>query len=611
MRRVPEVIDCWFDAGCMPFAQWGFPHKAGSIEKFSKLLPADFISEAIDQTRGWFYALVAISTLLFSDRRNEIDVDQMLADARAKGVLPDRLDAMEQMLRLMKQQSGVPFSGKAVATVRPDGGPEEFCGMTTEFPHPFRNCIVLGLILGEDGQKLSKSKRNYKEPSYIFDKEGADAMRWYFFSAQAPWTSTRFQERAIAESQRDFLIRLYNVYSFFVIYANIDKWSPGSPPLGKGGLGGVLTELDRWILAELHRTTREVRRHMDAYDNFAAARELIDFVDVLSNWYVRRSRDRFWAAGMGPDKQAAYATLYECLLTTAKLIAPFVPYYAETIYQNLVRTADASAPESIHLCDYPAADAALIDDALIREAATVREIVSLGRAARAEAKLRVRQPLRQVEIVVADRTLLGWLETHKAPIADELNVKNVAFISEADKYVEYRIAPNFKAIGPKFGPLAPRIKEFLSKAADPAALRRELDTAGKIAITIDGKAVELTGDDVQIGLTAKPGWAAAQGRHAVVVLSTEINDDLRSEGLAREIVHHVQQLRKKLQLRYEQRIELGISGDDTIAAVVKRFGDYIAGETLATKLTAAAPSGAAPESTDIEGHATIIAVRPL
>jgi len=569
MRRVPEVIDCWYDAGCMPFAQWGFPHEAGSVDKFEKLLPADFISEAIDQTRGWFYALLAISTLLWGP---EMDVDPSPKSRAWKG---DRSSSV----------------------------------ISANWPHPFRNCIVLGLILGEDGQKLSKSKRNYKEPSYIFDKEGADAMRWYFFSAQAPWTSTRFQERAIAESQRDFLIRLYNVYSFFVIYANIDKWAP---PHGKSALANAaLTELDRWILAELHRTTREVRRHMDAYDNFAAARELIDFVDVLSNWYVRRSRDRFWAAGMGPDKQAAYATLYDCLLTTAKLIAPFVPYYAETIYQNLVRTADTSAPESIHLCDYPAADAALIDDALIREAATVREIVSLGRAARADAKLRVRQPLAQVEIVVADRSLLGWLEGHKSLIADELNVKNVAFITEADKYVEYRIAPNFKAIGPKFGALAPKIKEFLSKAADPAALRRDLDASGKIAVTIDGKPVELTGDDVQIGLTAKPGWAAAQGRNAVVVLSVEVDDELRSEGLAREVVHHVQQLRKKLQLRYEQRIELGVSGDEAIAAVVEKFGDYIAGETLATKLSTALPPGASPESAEIEGHATSIALRPL
>jgi isoleucyl-tRNA synthetase len=448
--------------------------------------------------------------------------------------------------------------------------------------------------------------------SYIFDKEGADAMRWYFFSAQAPWTSTRFQERAIAESQRDFLIRLYNVYSFFVIYANIDQWSPPAGWHGQAQLARVaLTELDRWILAELHRTAREVRRHMDAYDNFAAARELIAFVDVLSNWYVRRSRDRFWAAGMSPDKQAAYATLYECLVTTAKLIAPFVPYFAESIYQNLVRTADAAAPASVHLCDYPVADEAMIDETLIREAATVREIVSLGRAARAEEKLRVRQPLRQVEIVVADRSLLEWLEAHKGQIADELNVKTVAFISEADQYVEYRIAPNFKAIGPKFGPLAPKIKEFLAKVADPAALRRELDASGRIAITIDGRPIELTSEDVQIGLVARPGWAAAQGRNAVVVLSTEIDDALRSEGLAREIVHHVQQLRKKMQLRYEQRIELGVAGDETVTAVVGTFGDYIAGETLATKLTPAIPPGATSESADIEGHATTIAIRAI
>jgi len=562
MRRVPEVIDCWYDAGCMPFAQWGFPHAAGSVDRFKQTLPADFISEAIDQTRGWFYALVAISTVLF---------------------------------------------GEGTEASRHAGTKEKESAPSVGYPHPFRNCIVLGLIQGEDGQKLSKSKRNYKEPSYIFDKEGADAMRWLFFSGTAPWTSTRFQERAIAESQRDFLIRLYNVYSFFVIYASIDQWSPETAAPAKSL---ALTELDRWVRSELHRTVREVRRRMDAYDNFAAARALIDFVDSLSNWYVRRSRDRFWAAGMTPDKQAAYATLYDCLTTTAKLIAPFVPFFAESVYQNLVRGGGGSAPLSVHLCDYPIADEAVIDEKLSAESAIVREIVSLGRAARAEAKLRVRQPLRQVEIVVADREHLGWLESHKELIADELNVKDVAFIADADQYVEYRIAPNFKTIGPKFGKLGPRIKELLGASRDPAALRRELDASGKLSLGVDGQTVELTPEDVQIGLVAKPGWAAAQGRSAVVVLSVEVDEALRDEGLAREIVHHVQQMRKKMQLRYEQRIELAVGGDDAIGRVIGRFGPYISQETLATKLNSAVADGTG-EAVDIEGHAASLAIRPL
>lgn len=582
MRRVTEVIDCWYDAGCMPFAQWGFPHRSGSVEQFGRTLPADFISEAIDQTRGWFYALLAISTLLFA------------SDSPGFAPNPEPGSHPESRGTGLRPVSGA--------------GSSDVAGR--HFPHPFRNCIVLGLIQGEDGQKLSKSKRNYKEPSYIFDKEGADAMRWYFFSAQAPWTTTRFQEQAIAESQRDFLIRFYNVYSFFVIYANIDRWMPPTA----GTSTAALSELDRWMLSELHRTIRDVRAAMDAYDNFTASKHLIDFVDGLSNWYVRRSRDRFWASGMTADKLAAYGTLYECLTTTVRLIAPFVPFFAESLYQNLSMrnwAGTTTEPESVHLCDYPVADAERIDSALSGEMAVVREIVSLGRAARAEAKMRVRQPLGLVEIVLADRGHTAFLKDHEALIADELNVKQVAFTTEADQYVEYRIAPNFKSIGPKFGKLGPRIKDTLLAAKDPAALRRELDTAGRIALTIDGQTVELTAEDVQIGLTAKPGWAAAQGRSAVVVLSTELSDALLDEGLARELVHHVQQLRKKLQLRYEQRIELAIAADAKLAAAVARHETYIRGETLADALSSTLPPGGEREAVEVEGHAATIVVKAL
>ncbi|MCK6455635.1 MAG: isoleucine--tRNA ligase [Phycisphaerae bacterium] len=573
MRRVRDVIDCWFDSGAMPFAQWGYPHASSSVARFDTNFPCDFISEALDQTRGWFYSLLAIATMLFG-------------------------------------RHGV--ASRAAAGARPSEG---------VWPQPFRNCIVLGLLLGEDGLKMSKSKKNYKEPSYIFDHEGADAMRWMFFSGQAPWTSIRFQEATIAEGQREFLIRLHNVYSFFTIYANIDGWTPDA---SRGG-GIAWAELDRWIRSELHRTIRAVRQAMDAFDNYPAARALIDFVDSLSNWYVRRSRDRFWAEGMSADKRAAYATLYECLVTTAKLIAPFVPFYAEAMYQNLVHrrtVADAmaqvvdatdapAAPRSIHLCDYPAPDERLIDETLSAEMAVVREIVSLGRAARAEAKLRVRQPLARVEIVLADRSHAAWLTAHESVIADELNVKKVEFIGEADRYVEYRIAPNFKSIGPKFGKLGPRIKEALSAVADPGAARRALDATGRLPLIVDGQTIELTGEDVQIGLTARSGWAAAQGRSAVVVLSTELTEPLRDEGLARELVHHAQQLRKALQLRYEQRIELGIRGDGTIARVVKEFGPYISRETLAASVKEDVPGAPKTESVEVEGHACTIALRPV
>ncbi|MCH7704946.1 MAG: class I tRNA ligase family protein, partial [Planctomycetes bacterium] len=342
MRRVPEVIDVWFDAGSMPFAQWGYPHKEGSKQRFKESFPADFISEAIDQTRGWFYSQLAISTLLFGE--------------------------------------GASGTGEK----RP-------------YPHPYRNCIVLGLMLGEDGQKMSKSKRNYREPNEIFDRYGADALRWYFFANQPPWTSIRYSERAIKESIPEFLLRLWNVYSFFVIYANLDGFDPVA---GRTGEVGELTsgdlaggqgyrpvserrELDRWILDDLYRTTQIVIERMDAYDNYGACGRITEFVDALSNWFVRRSRDRFWIPDKSdPDKWDAYWTLYECLLTVTKRVAPGVPFLAEKMWRNLaVSLFGDQVPESVHLCDYPEVEASLINDRLAAEGTIVREISSLGRAA--------------------------------------------------------------------------------------------------------------------------------------------------------------------------------------------------------------------------------------
>jgi isoleucyl-tRNA synthetase len=441
-------------------------------------------------------------------------------------------------------------------------------------------------------------------------------MRWLFFSGQAPWTSIRFQETAIAEGQREFLIRLYNVYSFFVIYANIDKWLPAGRPHGQGSTLAHATqatqsELDRWVLSELHRTVRDVRASMDAYDNFTAARRLNEFVDGLSNWYVRRSRERFWRAGMDADKQAAYGVLYECLVTTTKLIAPFTPFLAESLHQNLVRSQDSGGALSVHLCDYPSADESLINEDLSEEMAIVRDIISLGRAARAEAKIKVRQPLALVEIVLADRTHSEWLRSHEALIADELNVKRVEFTAEADHYVTYQIKPNFKSIGPKFGKLGQAIKAALAAAKDPAGMRRSLDSAGRVGFSVDGQSVELTPEDVQIELTAKPGWAAAQGRTAVVVLKTELTDELRAECMARELVHHVQQKRKDLNLRYEQRIDLAIVGDEGVQRVVKAFAEYIMSETLAQSLLSQGIAGVEGTGVELEGHAATVFVRPM
>ncbi|HOB75095.1 MAG TPA: isoleucine--tRNA ligase [Phycisphaerae bacterium] len=539
MRRVPEVIDVWFDSGCMPFAQWGYPNKPGSEELFKSRFPADFISEAIDQTRGWFYTLLSISTMLFGEK-----------GARGEG-------------RGTREQSSQNGDGT----------------FTKEYPHPFRNCIVLGLMSGEDGKKLSKSKRNYKEPSYIFDREGADAMRWSMLSAQAPWTGVRFSQENIATDQREFLIKLYNVYSFFTIYANIDGWTPSEADAANY----QPSELDRWLMAELQQTIVDVRAAMDRYENYPACRRLVEFVDALSNWYVRRSRDRFWRSGKDADKTAAYITLWRCLSTTAELIAPFTPFFAETLYQNLVRPHVPGAEESVHLRKYPEADPAAIDRRLIEEMAIVREIASLGRAARMDAKMKVRQPLPVVELVLANPEHRSWLEGHLPLIAEELNVRSVEFAADADRYVTYEVKPNFKTIGPKFGKLAPKLKAVLP-TLNAADLRRQLDTAGKIALTVDGQTLELSPEDVQVTLKAKEGWAAAQGRMVVVVLSTALTPELKAEGLARDFVHLVQTARKEQRLDYQDRIRLRVSTAEPVQGAIEAFRDYIQGETLAVEL---------------------------
>ncbi len=460
MKRVSEVIDCWYDSGAMPFAQWGYPH-AGA-DKFAEQFPADFISEALDQTRGWFYSQLAISTMLFGNE-------------------PGSVSNLKSEIRNLK----------------------------SAYPHPFRNCIVLGLMLGEDGQKMSKSKRNYREPKEIFDKYGADALRWFFFANQPPWTTIRYAERAIKDTIPEFILRLWNCYSFFVNYANSnDRFEPeksfnrdpegsasarGSAVASGSGLNEPMqltaadlargtgfrparqrSELDRWVLSELNRTAAGVVRHMDQYENYEACRLLNAFVDGLSNWYVRRSRDRFWAAmdtQHQQDKLDAYWTLYECLLTTAKLIAPFTPFLAEALWQNLagvfnsVGNALRAVPgagtdavpaargmpqrafptvlESVHLCDYPTGDASVVDETLSARMRLLRDIASLGLSARMANKLKVRQPLAKVEVILSDPTHQHWLEEHDELLRDELNVKTIEYTKDAKKYITYQVQPNF------------------------------------------------------------------------------------------------------------------------------------------------------------------------
>jgi len=549
LQRTPEVIDCWFDSGCMPFAQWGYPHR--NKEKFDREFPSDFISEAIDQTRGWFYSLLAVSTLAFPHQR---------------------------------------------------------------YPHPYKTCIVLGLVLGKDGKKLSKRLRNYDEPGVILEREGADALRWYFYFGQPPWTSARFDETAIAEAQREFLIRLYNVYSFFVIYANIDGFSPAQD--GERGRGSYRPAsqrcaLDRWIIAELNRTIDQMTELLDDYQIHTGATVLAQFVDALSNWYVRRSRSRFWKSQIDSDKLDAYWTLYECLTTLSKLIAPYVPFFAETIYQNLERAQlGETVEESVHLCDWPTADKGLINERLLEQMALVREIVTLGRSARASAKIKVRQPLAEVELILADPAKAGMLKDYIDLIEQELNVKTVRFVTEAREYVDYTIKPNFRSIGPKFGPVAPKIKQALQNI-DVQKARSDLLADGRIEVDADGQKVKLTNEDVEIGLQAHVGFAAAQGPDALVVLKTDIDESLQIEGLARELVHHIQQIRKELQLKYEARIKLAVEAPDEFIKVLTTMAEYIKTETLAVTLQSQAHDSEPTKQIEVEGSKLNVWISPV
>ena len=579
MRRVTEVIDCWYDSGAMPFAQWGYPHQGA--ENFREQFPADFISEAIDQTRGWFYSLLAISTMTFGDAgQNEEDV-----------------------------------------------APTD----TYEFPHPYRNCIVLGLMLSEwyepkqpapelpnlalteqDAQevygqgnyehkvgKMSKQKRNYREPQEIFDRYGADALRWYFFANQAPWTSIRYSEQAIKDCIPEFLLRLWNVYSFFVIYANIDGFVPDSSADGSGQLLpedfatspsyrpiAERAEIDRWILSELDRTVAAVNERMEAYDNFVACSHLTEFLDALSNWYVRRSRDRYWASDKtSPDKLDAYWTLYECLVTTSKLIAPFTPFLAETLWRNLSRGTEQASLPSVHLCDYPTSDGSHVDPELSARMALLREITSLGRSARMDAKLKVRQPLSGVTVILATGAHQPWLEQQDALIKDELNVKSITYSQQADQYIDYQVQPNFKRLGPRVGKLMPQVKKALTEA-DGGQLLKQLNDSGKIQLDVSGEALEFDAEDIQVRLQAKPGWAAAQGSQCVVVLATELTDALIREGYARDLVRSIQDRRKQLDCQFTDRIQVGIVTQSAeLHAAIEENQEYIAAETLAMSLT--------------------------
>ena len=531
MRRVKEVIDCWYDSGSMPFAQWHYPFENKEI--FEKRFPANFISEAIDQTRGWFYTLMAISTLMF-----------------------DRA--------------------------------------------PFENCIVLGHVQDKDGQKMSKHKGNVVDPWSVLDRQGADAVRWYFYTAGAPWLPSRFSPEAVAEGQRKFMGTLQNTYAFFVLYANIDNFDPKDHPIENV----KLTLMDKWVLSRLHQLVRRVDEDLCAYRIPEPARAITEFVDDLSNWYVRRCRERFWGKGMDDTKEAAFVTLYTVLVTLAKVIAPFVPFMAEEMYQNLVRSVDPSAPESVHLCDFPAADESLIDESLNTQMSALLSVVGLGRACRAAANLKVRQPLSTLYVKGT-----SFDEAFSALAEDELNVKKVVFTDDARAFTTYNLKPQMRTLGPKYGKLLGRIGQHL-KEMDGNDVVDAFNRGENVSFTLDGTEVTLSRDDVLTEATQKPGFAAQMEGEVTVVLDCNLTPELIAEGYQREMVSKLQNMRKDAGFEVSDRIEVTYEAGDELAAAIEAGRDFIMQSVLATAFArGAAPEGAVSQEWDLNGKKAVLSVR--
>ena len=488
-KRTPEVMDCWYDSGSMPFAQWHYPFENKDI--FEKVFPADFISEAVDQTRGWFYTLMAISTLLFDKS-------------------------------------------------------------------PFENCIVLGHVNDKNGIKMSKHKGNVVDPFSVLDAQGADAVRWYFYTASAPWLPSRFSADNVSEAQRKFMGTLWNTYAFYVLYADIDKFNPAEHKLEDQ----KLTIMDKWILSALNSLIAYVDEALNEYKITESARAIEAFVDDLSNWYVRRSRERFWGSDMTEDKEAAYTTLSHVLIELSKILAPFTPFMAEQIYQNLVRNFDENAPLSVHLCAFPTAEEKAVDKNLEDGMKEVINVVTLGRAARNKANIKNRQPLSV--LYVKGKPLTEELQTL---IADELNVKKVSgSVSDRD-FITYELKPQLKTIGPKYGPLLGKIKAFLAEA-DGFEIVDAVEN-GVYTTEIDGKTVEFAKDDLLVAVKDRPGFAAETEGDITVILNTDVTPELISEGLAREVVSKVQTMRKEAGFEVVDHIVIGLKASDEVKKAVQ------------------------------------------
>ena len=532
MHRTPEVIDCWFDSGSMPFAQWHYPFE--NKERFEQNFPADFISEAIDQTRGWFYTLLAISTLLFD---------------------------------------------KA----------------------PFKNCIVLGHVCDKDGFKMSKHRGNVVDPWTVLNKQGADAVRWYFYSASAPWLPSRFYEEAVNESQRKFMGTLWNTYYFFVLYANIDKFSPNGRSLDDC----KLTVMDRWILSRLNTLIQTVDGNLNEYKITESARAIAAFTDELSNWYVRRGRERYWVTGESADKDAAFMTLYTVLVTLSKVIAPFVPFLADEIYQNLVCSVDAAAPISVHLCDFPVCDEKRIDAELEKHMDLTLRVVVLGRACRAASAIKNRQPLSVLYVKNGFGDTLPAEFTALA--ADELNVKSVSFTEDADRFVSYLFKPQLKTCGKKFGKLVPTIKETLLNA-DGGKLMQELKEAGHITLRLETGDVELAEEDLLIETKKAEGFIAETDRELTVALDIMLDDTLIEEGFVREIVNKLQTMRKDAGFAVTDQIYVTYKADERLTGVITANAESIGHDVLALAVTAGEPQGSVKEW-NINGETAVLGVR--
>ncbi len=532
MHRVPEVIDCWFDSGSMPFAQYHYPFE--NKELFESHFPADFISEAVDQTRGWFYSLMAISTLLFD---------------------------------------------KA----------------------PFKNVIVMGHVQDENGQKMSKSKGNAVDPFDALATYGADAIRWYFYTAGAPWLPKRFSGKAVQEGQRKFMGTLWNTYAFFILYANIDNFDPTQYTLDRSSL----SVMDHWILSKMNTMVKTVDRELNDYAIPEAARALQEFVDDLSNWYVRRSRERFWAQGMEQDKINAYMTLYTALVTVSKAAAPMIPFMAESIYQNLVRSVDKNAPESIHLCDFPTADESMVDEALERDMDLVLKIVVLGRAARNGANLKNRQPL--AEMYVKADEVLG--EYYTAIIADELNVKKVTFTDDMSCFTDYHFKPQLKTLGPKYGKQLSEIRTLLQNL-NGAKAKKELDETGVLKLVLSTGEISLTVDDLLIEMTRSERYFSVEDGGVTVAIDTELTQDLIEEGFVRELVSKLQTMRKEAGFEVEDHIIAAVCTNEKIQALMQANRDSIAEDVLADELVTE-PIDGYTKDWDLNGEAVTLAVKKV